>query len=132
MTEFAEGHDHTGLTFLNDEKAADQPEESYHGCDDTGTDACTARVRGQAAIATATASLATEQTVQALIEIAPELVEVGWAVAGTLIVLPRFLGIVIGASTPAGIIQRKKQTKFVKKGSEHAVAFRVMVFFHLE
>jgi hypothetical protein len=133
MTEFTEGHDDTRLTLLNDEETTDQPEEAddhrHHACADAGT----ARIAGQAAAAVAaTTALATEQTVQALIEIAPELVEIRRTVIGSLVVRAWLLTIVAGASAPARIIQRKQETKFVDKVSEHAVAFRGVIFFNRE
>jgi hypothetical protein len=132
VTEFAKGHDDTRLTLLNDKEATDQQKEADDRCHHACADAGTSRIAGHATAVAATAALATKQTIQALIEIAPQLVKIRRTVVGSLIVLAGFLAIIAGASAPARIIQRKQETKFVDEVSEHAVAFRGMVFFNRE
>jgi hypothetical protein len=75
MTELAEGQNDTGLSFLHDEKSANQPEKEHHQRDDACTDTCASRVARRAATIAATTTATTiEKFVQALIEVAPQLI----------------------------------------------------------
>src|SRR5690606_24890574 len=120
---FAEGHDDAGLTFLHDEEAAYQPQEGNDAGDDRRADAGAAHVGLEARAATtaivvviATAVVAAlavaEQATQALIEVTPQLIEirrtiVRWRLAAILVSVV----IVLRTATPAGIVERKLQTK---------------------
>jgi hypothetical protein len=102
----AEGGDHADLTFLHDEGAAGEPDQQGDEADDGSGDAGAAafaaiRAAGVAAVVAAAA----EQAVQAGIEIAPHLIEVGWTLTRTA----PFLGfmVALGIFAPAWIVQRK-------------------------
>ena len=79
------------------------------------------------------ATLATELFIQTLIEVAPELIKIRRAISRLATVLTRVLIVIIlGAATPAWVVQRKTEAEFLEKRSELAGTFRVEVFFHLE
>jgi hypothetical protein len=68
-----------------------------------------------------------------LIEVAPELIKIRRAISRLATILTRVLIVIIlGAATPAWVVQRKTEDEFLEERSELAGAFRVEVFFHLE
>ncbi|MCY1529220.1 hypothetical protein D9M68_643540 [compost metagenome] len=107
---FAElGHD-GDLTFLHDVEAAGQPDADCDQSDDAQADARSTRRRRRHAAPVAGAivaapALAPEQGPDAIIEIAPDLVQIGRTVSVALRPLRRRLGAVIVPTTPAGVIQ---------------------------
>ena len=106
---------HATLALLHDEGAAGEPDEDGDHADHAGGDAGALHVRTRAAAATVVAAvvgtvLLSEKGVQALIEIAPQLIEVRRTFAGLFAFLG-FLAVVL-AIAPAGIVQGQLQACF--------------------
>src|SRR5690606_31837639 len=88
---FAESRHHADLTFLHDEKPAGKPQQHApdDDCRQADTGATWRRMEPAAAVARASwpservaaLGFATEQRSQAIIEIAPEIVEIGRTIA---------------------------------------------------
>ena len=131
MAEFAKAHDNAGLPLLHDEEATHQPKKQDNENDDAGADAHAFSITGQTtAIGAATLiAFASQEAIQALIEITPELIEIRRAIFRTLAILARFLiRLVLRSAAPARVVQRKLQAEFLDDRLEHAVAFRGKVF----
>ena len=88
----AERRDHCLLAFLDNEESAAEPDQCHDARDQAGTDAGTLHVglevgavvvTGPAARAARASALATEQTAELAIEVAPELVEIRRPVAAS-------------------------------------------------
>lgn len=85
---FAEGRDDAGLAFAHAEHAAGEPDEADHRHRRADRDAGALHVGPvRAAIIAAARTLVAEHAVEALVEVAPHLVEIGRAVTGTFAVL---------------------------------------------
>src|SRR3546814_7617217 len=106
---FTEFGNHGNLPFLDDDKAASQPQadknddDHFHHLGRTlgelpGAAAISRPVIATAKGAAAALGLAAEQRTQAIVEIPPDFVQVGWAVA--LIKPARRFGAVIVATSP--------------------------------
>jgi hypothetical protein len=95
MAVFSKGQHHPGLALLHDEKPAGQPQKKRNNGNDADTDARTLHVRRQTAARISAAIPVAEQAVQALIEIAPQLVEVRRAVIGLFAAVALVLIIVL-------------------------------------
>jgi hypothetical protein len=105
----------TGLTFLDNEKPADQPEKHNDCACHAGTNTRVARViiaiiRRSATCATAT--LTSKQAVNPLIEFSPQLIKIRRAVARSTGLARLFPFIILRTTTPTRVIEGKDKAEF--------------------
>jgi len=107
VAQLAERRDDSGPALLHDERAGGQPDEADDDGNDARTDAGAAHFAVRAATVAATVVVATvaEHLVEARIEVAPHLVEVGRTVARTATVLG--LAVIFWVAAPAWVVQRQ-------------------------
>src|SRR5690606_15183058 len=70
--------------------------------------------------AIATTALAAKQAVEPLIEIAPQLIEIGRAIVRPTVALIVLLLVTSGAAAPVWIVQREFESEFFFQGNEHS------------
>jgi hypothetical protein len=114
VTVFAKSQHDTGLTFLDNKEPADQPEKEN---DRTGYASADARVARIIAIvrrsaAGATTAFATKKTVDSLVELSPELIEVRRTIirpTGLTWLFPIFI---LRTTPPTRIIEGEDKAEF--------------------